>query len=1030
MSRRACGAWQWLGFVAGLCPWFAAWGAEADPILASLRVPDGFTVERVAAAPLVEHPVMAGFDDRGRLFVADNAGLNLPADKLLEQLPNKIRMLEDTDGDGQFDRSTVFADKMTFPQGAAWFRGALYVASPPSIWRLEDTNGDGVADRREELVQKFGFIGNAADIHGCFITPTGRIAWCDGRHGHEFKDAAGQTASKGLAARVFSCRPDGSDVEVFCGGGMDNPVEVAFTSEGDTIGTMTFYNPDAERHDALVHFVFGGVYPRKHPCTSEFKRTGDFLPALSRFGVTAPSGLARFVGTAWGDDYRDNLYSAQFNTHKILRHVLTRQGASFSCADEDFLESTHSDFHPTDVLQDGDGSLLVIDTGGWFHIGCPTSQIAKPEAGGAIYRIRRIGAARVEDPYGMRIDWAKTSDTEMADLLADPRPAVAERAIEVLVSRGDAAMGSLATAMFDVPDYHTRQNAIWTLARIGTESARLLLRQGLADDEAPVRQAAVHAVSDLRDAESILVLIEMLSNDEPAIRREAAAALGRLRNAAAVPALLGALQKSADPFLEHSLIYALIEINDPAATRAGLSHAQADVRRGALVALDQMDSGDLTREMVAPLLATDDARLMRTIVEILSRHPDWADALTTTIGTWLSTAAPTVEELAQARGAVSALSARPSVQKLVVDALLGNTPKQTRLMLLEVVADSELENASGVWSPAVLHCLAAADKDIVRQAVIAASGLEPKPLAARLMQIGFDESQAPDVRVAAWCAAAKLGTPLPDRGFEFLQSRFSDDAPPRERLAAAEALGSFRLSDAQRAAAVPLVEHSGPLELSWLLRAYQGDMEGAVGRSLVASLARAPALAGIPANRLRDTFERYPAEIRAAAAGLVVESTADQEQRADKIESLADAINAGDAARGETVFFSARAACSSCHRVADKGERIGPDLSKIGEVRNHRDLAEAIVFPSASLARGYESFNAVTTDGKVHSGLLSRETASAIYLRTAERTEVRVEREDIDELTPAATSIMPQGLDKALTAKELGDVIAYLVSLK
>ncbi len=1031
MRQAVYRAWRWLGILAGICCCHAALSDDPDPIFKSLRVPEGFTVERVAAAPLVGHPVMAGFDDRGRLFVADNAGLNLPADKLLEQLPNMIRMLEDTDGDGRFDRSTVFADKMTFPQGAAWFRGALYVASPPSIWRLEDTNGDGVADRREELVQKFGFIGNAADIHGCFITPTGRIAWCDGRHGHEFKDAAGQTASKGLAARVFSCRPDGSDVEVFCGGGMDNPVEVAFTSEGDTIGTMTFYNPDAERHDALVHFVFGGVYPRKHPCTSEFKRTGDFLPALSRFGVTAPSGLARYVGAAWGGEYRDNLYSAQFNTHKVVRHVLTRQGASHSSADEDFLESTHTDFHPTDVLQDGDGSLLVVDTGGWFHIGCPTSQIAKPEAGGAIYRIRRVGTARVDDPYGLRIDWAKTSDTEMADLLADPRPAVAERAIEVLVTRGDAAMGSLATAMFDVPDYRTRQNAIWTLARIGTESARLLLRQGLADDDAPVRQAAVHAVSDLRDAEAILVLIDMLANDEPAVRREAATALGRLRKSAAVPALLGGLQKVADPFLEHALIYALIEINDPAATRAGLAHAHADVRRGALVALDQMDAGGLTREMVAPLLATDDARLMRAIVDVLARHPDWADALTTTIGAWLAAANPSAEELATARGAVSALAARPAVQKLVADALFGSAaPKSTRLMLLEVIADSEVDNASTVWSPAVLQCLAATDKDIVRQAVLAAVRMEPKPLAARLMQIGFDEGQPSDVRAAAWCVASKLATPLPDRGFAFLESRLSAETPARERLAAAEALGSFRLSDSQRAAAVWLVERCGPLELSWLLRGFQGDMEGATGKMLVASLAKAPALAGIPANRIRDTFDRYPAEVRAAAEKLVVDATVDQEQRADKIESLVEAMNAGDATRGETVFFSAKAACSSCHRVAGKGERIGPDLSKIGEVRNHRDLAEALVFPSASLARGYESFNAVTKDGKVHSGLLSRETAAAIYLRTAERAEIRVERNDIDELTPAATSIMPQGVDKALTPKELGDVIAYLVSLK
>lgn len=375
-----------------------AFAADPAEVLKTLRVPEGFTVELVATSPLVAHPVMAGFDDRGRLFVADNAGLNLPAEELLKQLPNSVRTLEDTDGDGVFDKSTMFADRMTFPQGAAWYRGSLYVASPPSIWRLTDTDGDGQADRREELVQKFGFIGNAADIHGCFITPTGRVAWCDGRHGHEFKDAGGSLTSKGLAARVFSCRTDGSDVEVFCGGGMDNPVEVAFTAEGDTIGTMTFYNPDAARHDALVHFVYGGVYPKKHPCTSEFKRTGELMPALSRFGVTAPSGVTRYPGPVWGEEYRDNLFSVHFNTHKVLRHVLTRDGATLKCVDEEFLTSDHADFHPTDVLADADGSLLVVDTGGWFRIGCPTSQIAKPEIGGAIYRIRRTDSAPVVDP--------------------------------------------------------------------------------------------------------------------------------------------------------------------------------------------------------------------------------------------------------------------------------------------------------------------------------------------------------------------------------------------------------------------------------------------------------------------------------------------------------------------------------------------------------------------------------------------------------------------------------------------------------
>src|SRR5436190_3575952 len=133
----------------------------------------------------------------------------------------------DTDGDGRFDKSTIFADRMTMPMGVLWYRGALYTASPPSLWRLEDRNGDGHADNRRELVTRFGFTGNAADIHGPFLGPDGRFYWADGRHGHTIQRPDGSALS-GKAARIFRCRPDGTDVEVVCGGGMDNPVEVAF----------------------------------------------------------------------------------------------------------------------------------------------------------------------------------------------------------------------------------------------------------------------------------------------------------------------------------------------------------------------------------------------------------------------------------------------------------------------------------------------------------------------------------------------------------------------------------------------------------------------------------------------------------------------------------------------------------------------------------------------------------------------------------------------------------------------------------
>ncbi|MBL9082383.1 MAG: dehydrogenase, partial [Planctomycetales bacterium] len=101
--------------------------AVEDP---GFQLPPGFTIELVAGPPLVNHPTMGGFDDKGRLYICDGPGENLPAKELLEKLPNHIRRLEDTDGDGRFDKSSIFADKMTFPMGALWHDGYVYTASP------------------------------------------------------------------------------------------------------------------------------------------------------------------------------------------------------------------------------------------------------------------------------------------------------------------------------------------------------------------------------------------------------------------------------------------------------------------------------------------------------------------------------------------------------------------------------------------------------------------------------------------------------------------------------------------------------------------------------------------------------------------------------------------------------------------------------------------------------------------------------------------------------------------------------------
>ncbi len=129
---------------------------------------------------------------------------------------------------------------------------------------------------------------------------------------------------------------------------------------------------------------------------------------MTHLGVSASSDLVLCRGGALGEGSQGDLYSALFNMHKIVRHKLARDGATFACHNEDFLVSSDPDFHPTDVLEDADGSLLVVNTGGWFRIGCPTSQVAKPDVLGAIYRVRRTGCRAAGRSAGIedRLDFA------------------------------------------------------------------------------------------------------------------------------------------------------------------------------------------------------------------------------------------------------------------------------------------------------------------------------------------------------------------------------------------------------------------------------------------------------------------------------------------------------------------------------------------------------------------------------------------------------------------------------------------------
>jgi putative membrane-bound dehydrogenase-like protein len=1016
--------------------------APAVPAPLPITVPPGFTVEKIAGTPLTDHPMMACFDDRGRLYIAEAAGQNLKSDELLKNPVNSIRLLEDTDGDGRFDKSTVFADKMVFPQGVLWLDGSVYTCSPPSLWKLTDTDGDGVADTRVEVVSKFGFTGNAADIHGPFPGPDGRLYWCDGRHGHNIRQPDGST-TQGKAARIFRCRPDGRDLEVICGGGMDNPTELTFTAEGEPLATVNILIAQPARIDAIIDCIEGGVWPY-HDVLREFKKTGDLLGPAANLGWVAVSGIARCRSGAFGAEYRDNLFTAQFNRRRIQRHVVERDGATFRIRNEDFLVSSDPDFHPTDVLEDADGSLIVVDTGGWFRIGCPTSQTAKPQIKGGIYRVRKVEAAPAggprrsgaadgvrEDPRGLAINWGAMTAEQLVRRLDDPRPVVADRAIAETAKRGNPAIEPILAAFQSRASPGTLRNAVWALARMETPQARAAVRSAVTDPFFTTKIAAVHSIGLHRDAAATPELIKLLAAPEPAVRRHTATALGRLKAREAIGPLFGALKLGGDRFLEHAYIFALIRIADREATAKFLADADPVVRRAALLALDQMDGGNLTRELVTPLLATDDRNLLRTALEVVSTRPGWAKELNGLLVDWLKQPTLDADRADGLRGVITAFCADPGVQDLVAQALRrADTGPAMRLLILETLARVPMDRLPAVWAAELRWNLEHADERVVRQAVACVRAARVTDFDHALAAIARDPARSDELRIAALATAGPRLTAVEPAMLAAALRHLNKDAAPLVKIAAAEAIGGCKLDDARLNELAAAVGAAGALEIGHLIAPFERSRNAAVGKKLVAALEKAPGLAALSPEAVRRAIAGFPAEVKKSAEPILKKISVDTEAMKARLAELSPALSGGDAARGREVFTGKKASCNTCHAVNGEGGRVGPDLTKIGAIRQPGDLLESVVFPGASIARGFETYAVRTGDGVVHTGLIVRDTAEAIYLRTPERAEIRLGRGEIEALQQSRTSIMPQGLDGQLSRQELCDLIAYLGSLK
>lgn len=1004
----------------------------AEGQLSVLQVPDGYIIEDAVSPGLIAYPMFASFDDRGRLFVFESTGVNtMGTEKMLAEPTYRIRLLEDADGDGRFDKSSVYVDSVPLPMGGSFYQGSLYAAAPPHLMRYTDTDDDGVADKKEVILSGWKLHANAATLHGPFIGPDGWLYLCDARRGFEITSKEGETL-KGKSARIWRCRPDGSGLESLAGGGFDNTIEMIFMPGGETIGTMTYFtDPQDGQRDALMHWVEGGVYPKYGSVIDDdqLKLTGGLMPVMTKLPRIAHSGLMRYRGKALGEDMDGNLFSAVFNTGKVTRHIIEPDGATFRTREEDFMTSRSSDTHPTDVLQDADGSLLVVITGGWFIEGCPLSRVAKPDVQGGIYRIRRKNAPQVEDPWGHQLKLREQSPETLSGYLNEPRFAVRDQAIERLVSAGGQAVPSLIR-LLESEEEETRTAAVFALGRIQTDASLAAVRSALNDNSAVVRTAAARSLGLARDTAAVDRLMELVKQGDAPVRRQAAAALGQIGDIRSVPALLQGAGNQADRFVEHAIIHSLITLGQPALLAAALNNSSAGVRKAAVVALDQMDRSPLRQEQLLPFLLSKESDLRQTGIWIASRRQEWGGMVIEFLEKGLPESALPEDERAAIVRLMISFNENQQLQTYVARQLGDpQTPVSRKLLLLDVIAGSTLKELPASWTRQLGDLLLSGDETIRTGVLQLIESRSIPALNNDIAQIIGNTSASPDFRIQALRARSMTDPQLAVSEFRLLMDYLKPGVESPVRQSAARLLARAKLSEAQLLEIADQQVASADLYLlPSLIAVFHGDSSAAVGSALVRALSDSPdRLETLSEQDMEKLLSGFPADVQESAKPLMAALREKHAERLGKLEALEKSLGRGDLDRGRAVFFG-KGVCFTCHTVGREGVQFGPDLSNIGEIRSRHDILEAIVYPSASFAREYDTYE-IKTAGKSYLGVIKDQLSDAVILAAGPGADIRVPKSEITSMEPHPVSMMPPGLEGNLSIDELSDLMAYLKSL-
>ncbi|AOS44504.1 Quinoprotein glucose dehydrogenase B precursor [Lacunisphaera limnophila] len=1061
---------------------------EARLALGRMQLPPGLTAHLWAAEPMFGNPVAFNLDALGRVFVSethrygsstldirgymwtledDLANRNQDdwlasvtrhfgpeGVKQLSIESERLVLLEDSDGDGTADKSSVYADNFRSPldgvaSGVLAHRGDVWFTNIPALWKF---TGKDKAETRTEVFRGFGvrFNFTGHDLHGLTLGPDGRIYFSIGDRGASVPTKEGGRVETPDTGAVFRCWPDGSGLELFANG-LRNPQSLAFNEFGDLFtGDNDSDQGDEER---LVHVVEGGdsgwrvgyqFAPRGNagPWNTEKlwhpRHAGQpayLVPPICNI-EDGPSGIAYYPGTGLTPAYAGHLFITHFkgaiSNSGIFSYKLKPAGASYAVETAaPFLTGAL----PTDVRFGPDGKLYYSD---WAE-GWPKSKK------GRIYTI--ADPTRANDPALKAIqaligsDFTKKSDDELAALLAHADWRVRLEAQYTLAERGTTGVTRFATALSGASEL-ARRHAVWGLGQLARQDAAVLpvLRPLLQHADPEIRAQAAKTLGDLRDAAAANALVAALADESLRVQFFAAEALGKIQVAAATPALIAAVRANADTdaTLRHALTLSLARCATTEALAALASDDSAPVRLAAVLALRRLQSAHL-----ALFLADREPAVVREAALAINDAPVPAAyaALAGLTGQRINDEAVLLRALnahfrlgtAENAAALATFAARggsPAIREeaLVLLSLWPAPPARDRLVgiyrpLAEKTRPAEV--ATAALLPVLDGLFGASVPDSVQLAALKAiSSLGLKDAVPALTAVVADPAQSASVRSAALKALDGFDAP----GLMASAQLAAASDLPDLRLAALPVIS--RLQPAQAVAVLAaLVERGTTREQQTAFRALGDAKDPAADELLLAQLTLLAA-GRIPAAAQLDLLDA--AALRADPRIKQVLATREAALAADPdpLAPFRVALEGGDAVKSRPIFASHPVMqCMRCHRIGEYGGGdAGPDLAGIGARESREYLLESIIKPSAKIAAGFEIVSVTRQNGESIVGTLLQRDARGVRLKTAEQDSLEIPAAEVKSVE-SAPSAMPEIAALVLTKAEIRDLVAGLASL-